>query len=306
MSLKRRKLRDWVVRRLLTAPAARFELHHIARHGSSKVCDLAPGEGSAEDRAATVERQASDESRDHADAFTGRQQYVVRAVGGAAEQLGEHPFWIAAGGLAEGASALALPTPEQLHAAHGDVYVPIDPQRMPGHELSHAVVQLVSQAQRHNEALMRQLVELSTSHAERDAEIIRSQQQQLDRYEDKRLERHQWTEELLSKKLERDMSHEAHMNQERRKDRLMDKLEKFILPAIMKSAAIKGLLGGATDQQTKDDVADRIRQLFLKLPEETQNQIIAELGEDDGHALLDLFSQGHEKRKPDEGGEVKH
>lgn len=303
--MRRRKLRDWVVRRLLTHPSAGFELVHLGRQGaSSKVCDLPAGEGSAEDRSACVERHAADESREHADAFTGRQHYVVRALSDKGEQLGEHPFWIAAGDMAEAASALALPTPEQVHAAHGDVYVPIDPQRMPAQELSHAVVQLVSQSQRHNEALMRQLVELSTSHAERDAEIIRSQQQQLDRYEQSRLERHQWTEDLLSRKLERDIAHESHQNQERRKERLMDKLEKFILPAIMKSAAIKGLLGSA-DKATKDDMAEKIRQLFLKLPEETQSQIISELGEDDGHALLDLFSQGHEERKPSEG-EVKH
>lgn len=300
---KRRRLREWLLRRLLTESGLRFELWHQGRSTEAKVCDLQGDQGSAEDRSSQIERHCFDEAAEHAEAFVGRQQYVVRGLKADAS-AGEHPFWLAPRGQSEMTSALGLPTPEQAHAHAGDMpYVPIDPQRHPGQELSHAVVQLVSQAQRHNEALMRQLVELSTAHAERDNEIIRSQQNQLDRYERARLERHELTEELLSRKLERDLVHQAHEHQEKRKDRLMRKLEDVVFPAILRSPTLRALLGdGKAAANDGDPVVERLKKLFLKLPESTQSQVIAELGDEDGHALLDIFASGHVERQE----EIKH
>lgn len=296
MGLNRRKLKEWVTRRLLTAPKAEaFALLHEGRHGASKVCDLVANSGSPEDRAAMVERLVSDECKEHVEAFPGRQQYIVRALDGKGNAVGEHPFSIAATGNAS-SSALAMPPPE-LESAYANQV--IDPQRVP--EMSHAATMVMVQQMRHNEGLVAKLVELSTEHAERDAGIIRDQQLQIDRMEGRRLETIGLLENLLSQKQERDLVQAEYDNQEHRKERLMTKLEDVVFPAIMRSAIVKGMLNqGKADGVISDDAAEEIKKLFLKLPDEMQTEIVNELGEDDAHRLMDLFARGHEGREDTE------
>ncbi len=301
MGLHRRKLKEWVARRLLTAPKAdSFALLHEGRHGTAKVCDLAADSGSPEDRAAVVERAVSDECKDHVEAFAGRQQYLVRALDGSGKAVGDHPFWITSTGN-KASGALMLPTPEQDADSHAHI---IDPQRN-APEMSHAATMVMIQQMRHNEGLVAKIVELSTEHAERDAGIIRDQQLQIDRLEGRRLETITLLEGLRSQKQERDLVQAEHDNHEGRRDRLMGKLEDVVFPAVMRSAVVKGMLNkGKKDGVISDDSADEIKQLFLKLPEEMQSKIVSELGEDDAHRLMDLFARGYESREETE--ETKH
>ncbi len=299
MGLNRRKLKEWVARRLLTEPKpSSFALLHEGRHGTSKVCDLVAESGSPEDRAAIIERSVSEECKEHAEAWPGRQQYLVRALDAGGKAIGEHPFWMTATGN-RASTALAMPTPEQEDAAH-HAHI-IDPQRAVP-EMSHAATMVMCAQMRHNEGLVAKIVELATDHAERDAGIIRDQQLQIDRMEGRRLETIGLLENLLSQKQERDLVQVEYDNQEKRKDRMMGKLEDVVFPAIMRSAIVKGMLkkDKGDDGPLSDDAADEIKQLFLKLPEEMQSKIVSELGEEDAHRLMDLFSRGHENREDTE------
>ena len=168
--------------------------------------------------------------------------------------------------------------------------------------MSNAATMVMVQQMRHTEGLVAKLVELSTEHSERDAGIIRDQQLHIDRLEGRRIETITLLESLLSQKQERDLVQAEYDNQEKRKDRMMGKLEDVVFPAIMRSAIVKGMLNKDKGDGTplSDDSAEEIKQLFMKLPEETQSKIISELGEEDSHRLMDLFASGHETRKEPE------
>ncbi len=272
MGLNRRKLKEWVARRCLTPPApAGFALMHIGRHGPALVCNLA-AEGAPDDRADAIERLVSDEAGDHVEGWPGLQQYKVVALNEKGAPMGEHPFTLAAGASDDTASSLAMPTP--------------DMGGMAGTELNHAHTMVTVQQMRHNEGLVRALVEMSMTSRERDQEIISKQQRQIDKMQDRQLDVIEMMEGMMSRSKERELTQQAYDEDKERKDKLLAKVTQLILPAMAKEAGVA----------VPEDVVETVRGIFLRLPDETQNKIIADLPKPDAEKLLELMESGAETK----------
>lgn len=277
MSFPRRRFVDWCARRLLTAgeEPRSFALYHVQRTGTAAlVAKLALCGDGADDVAAHVAELAEKEAQDHAAGFAGRQQYAIRAYGAGtpesgAPELGEFPFRYAHSSIGvqtDAATELLGPMPEpSARAAVTDM----------------ATVQLM----RHNEGLVRLLVEVTSQKGERDAEIIRAQQAQIDRLTQRQLTSYELVERLLSEERERELKERAWDADEARKDKLMARLEEIFFPAVQKRFGIPmpGAGGGG--------VLDEIRELFISLPDATQSAVLDALPDDKAHRLLDLLNE---------------
>ncbi len=264
MGLNRRKLKEWVARRCLTPPSpASFVLMHVGRHGAAIVCKIDADDGAPDDRAAAVERAASEEAADHVEGWPGLQQYKVMALDGKGGSAGEHPFTMQAGSRDDGAAQLGMPTPDMGHGGDGmGVNAMVTIQQM-----------------RHNEGLVRALVDMAGSARERDQEIIGKLQVANDKMAGKHLDLVDLLEGMMTRKQERELAQQTYEEDKARKDKTLSVIMKFVMPAFAKEAGI----------DLPNDVATTVREIFLRLPEETQNQIISELPEPDGQKLLALM-----------------
>lgn len=273
MVLNRGKLRQWVSRRTLSPPiASRFAVFHIARHGDALIVSVGSA-GSQDDWASTVERVVTDETADHVEAWPGRQQYVVRAYSdGNEESVGEFPFALAAnaGAGGETVALLAAQTPDHDAAMIGQI---------PLQDFGHPHAMVMGQQMRHNESLMRCCVDLAMSSRERDGQIIARQQHQIDKMADERHKLLDAAEQMYSRKQERELVQNSWDEDKSRKDAMLSRVLEMVLPEMARSAGLS--LSG--------DVADEIKKLFLKLPEDVQSKVVSSLPKEDGKRLLDLF-----------------
>lgn len=282
MTLNRRTLAEWVGRRTLQPPVATtFRLFHEGRHGLNQVCEL-PLEGGAEDWPDHIARLVHDESQTHASAYPGRQQYMVRAYADGIDQpIGEYPFGLTAGD--EGSAAtLSLQTPDYNTAMTGQI---------PLQDFSHPHAMVMAQQMRHNEGILRSLVDVTMHSRDRDGAIIKRQQEHIDHLEADRMKVLEMAEELMSRKQERQIVQEKWDSEKRRKDQIMAKLITFVLPEFAKRAGVAGVKAAPSNGEA-DKELDEIKRMFLKLAPETQNQIVAELPEDDSDRLLTIFEGG--------------
>jgi len=278
MTINRRKLCEWVARRTLTPPmATAFKLFHVARHGVALVAEI-PLSGGAEDWPEHVARACHEEATGHVDGWPGRQQYIVRAyVEGNDEPVGEFPFGLAAQGEASTAE-LAQATPDYQAAMAGQI---------PLQDFSHPHAQVMAQQMRHNEALIRFLVDVTMHSRDRDGAIINRQQSHIDKLEADRFRIVEMTEDMLSRKQERAIKQERWETDKQRKEQLMAKLLQFVIPEAARRFGMTSTL--SENQQQGAEELDEIKQLFLKLPAEMQNEIVNQLPEEDSDRLLSIF-----------------
>lgn len=275
-------------------PAA-LELVHLGggsgRGDGTVVVRLSPRAGASPDElAAELADAIESEASDHAEGWAGVQQYGVRAVDAAGAAVGEFAFRLGASALATtAADSLAELTPEQARAGA----TPAALELMTHHPMAQATAQLM----RHTEALTRQVVELATRNAERDGRIIREQQQAIDRYA--RRERETWeiAETMLSAKAERDLKERQYADEASRKERLLERLNTLVIPAVAKrigmpgAALGTGAAAGAAAAGGADTVGE-IRRIFLSLPSELQDDVLAKLSDADRETLLSSFERG--------------
>lgn len=273
MALNRRKLKEWVTRRTLTPPLAiRFALWHSGKHGLSLVCQLAT-EGGTEDWPDVIERQVSEEAQDHANGWPGRQQYLVQAYTEKSdESIGEFALSMTASNTSLATTSLSLldnetPDAELMNAGN----LPPD--------FNHPHALVTTQQMRHTEALTRYVVELSMASRERDGQIIAVQQKQIDEMSKSRLDMTDMLEKMLSRSQERSLVQDKYDKEQGRKDKIMSTLLGFVLPEMARRAGVP----------LPEDVSNDIRLIFLKLPDEMQNEIMAALPEDDKDKLMDIF-----------------
>lgn len=290
MALQRHKLRDWIERRLTELPlATRFELHHEGRFGLNRICELKLDESQPiEDAPGALERTITETVGDHVSGFPGRQQYMVRGFAGE-QPTGEFPFGMTASSFSSDlAESVALVTPEMDMMRHNDG----------GAVLTHAHAQVMVQQMRHNEALMRGLVEVTTRHAERDAEIIATLGKQNQEYADRSLSVQSMMEDMLSQEQIRRLADQKFQKDEDRKARLMKRLETMVLPHL---AAKAGLLPAASTSSAGSDggsdSAAKLKALFFSLDPETQNEMTETLGPDKTTELLAIFKEIGEREK---------
>lgn len=236
-----------------------------------------------------LERQITEEVAAHVDGLPGRQQYLVRAYRGE-EQIGEFCFWEQALGSAasEAASALSFHTPD------ADPFNPFNTAPGQRVEFSHASSMTVVQQMRHNEVLMRCLVDMATKNRERDNELIANLTRSVEKYQRNELKAADMMEGMMSRAQERKLVQEQHDAEEARKEKLLGKLNNYVLPEIARRMGLPGLApGGAPSDGASgaDGDLDRVAQLFLKLDSKLQEKIIEELGEEDASELLSVFER---------------
>ena len=269
MSLNRRKLKEWVTRRSLTPPVAeRFALYHQSRGGPNIVLNLI-ADGSGEQLADGIERQVREESKDHVEAYAGRQQYLVRAFDEHNAQLGEYPFALTASRtVTDAASALALPTPDQDDVFNGQA-----PE-----QFSSPYAMLLNQQMRHNEAMVRYVVEMSMAKGERDCQIITKQNEHIDRLEGRRIEYIELIEGMYSERDERTLKLKRYETDQARKEKLLGTITNFVLPEMARRGGIP-LGDGLTE----------LKQLFFRLPKKLQDEVVASLPPDDAEKMIELL-----------------
>jgi hypothetical protein len=170
----------------------------------------------------------------------------------------------AGGARDDNASQLAMPTPD------------MGPGMVDGQGVN-AMVSI--QQMRHNEGLVRSLVDLASSARERDQEIISKLQLQNDKMSNRQLDMIDLVEGMLTRKQERELTQAAYEEDKERKDKTLGVIMKYVMPAFAKEAGI----------EMPGDAAATIKDIFLRLPVETQNKIIADLPEIDGNKLLALM-----------------
>ncbi len=290
MALNRRRFQEWVERRMLSAGEvpARFQLEHVSKAGPcSLVCKLEPisDAAGADDIAQIVAEQVHQEAIDHIEGWPGRQQYVVRAYTETDREVGEFAFFQIANHIThtQASRSMVELTPEQDAMAAG---------HLPNAEqLGHPTAMVANQQMRHNEGLVRYMTEMSAMSRERDASIIRSLQASNDRHEDRNMQMMQLFETMCSKQLERELATKTYEDDRDRKERLMENLNKWVLPEIAKRV---GVALPASDKSSGEDsatmVAD-IRDIFLSLPDEMQNAFVAELEESKRDRLMSIFER---------------
>lgn len=272
MGLNRRKLKEWVSRRCITPPPpASFALMHVGRQGAlALVCKL-EAEGAPDDRANAVERLVSEEASDHVEGWPGLQQYKVVALDQKDEPVGEHPFTLQSGAREDNAATLGMPTPDMGPAG--------------AESLNHAHTMVTIQQMRHNEGLVTALVDMASASRERDQAIIETLQSANDKMSHRQLDLIDLVEGMLTRKQERELTQQAYEEDKGRKDAVLAKVVKYILPAFAKEAGVP----------LPDDVATTVKEIFLRLPAATQTQIIEELPEVDGEKLLALMEGNTEE-----------
>ena len=272
MGLNRRKLKDWATRLLLRQPPAlRFSVYHISRHAPALVLQIS-ADGTAEDKAAAIERSTADEVTDHVEAWPGRQQYYVQAFGADDEDYGQFAFSMAARGNGAGADMMVAP-PEH------DPHMPFDASQHP-----HALVTV--QQMRHNEGLVHALVQQSRAAAERDAEIIAGQQRHIDQMEERRIDFWQMIENMHSQKQERELQSANLTAENDRKEKLMKMITGFVIPEMARRSGVK--LPG--------DVQEKIKGIIMQLPAETHELIMEQLPEKARDELLQ-FMEGKQEQE---------
>jgi hypothetical protein len=278
MGLNRRKLKDWALRHMLRVPPANaFAVYHVGRHAPSLVTAITADEGTTDDRAETIERITVEEVTDHVEAWPGRQQYFVKATGENNDDLGEFAFAMSSRGNSASSDLTVYP-PEN------------DPHGSSEFQSPHAMVTL--QQMRHNEGLVRWIVELSRSASERDAQIMAAQQRQIDLMEDRRMDVVGMLEGMYSQRQERDLKQSKQDKDEARKDKLLRLVTNFVIPEMARRSGFT----------PPGDVAEEIKQIFMRLPEDTHTLILEQLPKPDRDKLLDLF----EGKAGDEEEATKH
>lgn len=281
MALNRRKLREWIGRRALTPPlAVRFELLHVAQHGTNMVCQLNV-QGSTADWAELIERQVSEESSDHVAGWPGRQQYIVRAYSEAEDTVGELPFALTArDGMGSEATADLMQTPPDVEEFMRG--------QLPDN-FSHPHALVTQQQMRHNEILTRLMCEMAMHSRERDVGIIKSQQEQIDKMQRSRDEAVELREEMMDRSAERDMRIGKYTDDKARKDKLLSHVTKIILPEMARQAGLP----------MTDDILIELKRFFMALPQAVQESI---LEQPDSNRFLDLVfgkkaGEGDDKKK---------
>lgn len=280
-------------------PPAALELVHLAggsggrSDGGSVVVRLSPRAGASPDElAAELADAIESEASDHAEGWAGVQQYALRAVDAEGRACGEFAFRLGASALATtAADSLAELTPEQSRAGATPAALEL--------MTHHPMAQIAAQQMRHAEALTRQVVELATRNAERDGRIIREQQQAIDRYA--RRERETWeiAETMLSAKAERDLKERQYADETSRKERLLERLNTLVIPAVAKRIGMPpaalgtgAAAGTAAATAAGGDTVSEIRRIFLSLPSELQDDVLAKLSDADRETLLSSFERG--------------
>ncbi len=261
--------------------ATSFELWHEGRFGANKVCRLDWDTDLPDEAPDELERQIAETATEHCDGFPGRQQYMVRALA-LAEQVGEFPFGMNAtdSAITGSAAALEWQTPDMMQQG--------------AEAFSHAGAQVSAQQMRHNEVLMRGIVELAMGQREHDKEIILGQQQALGKHAKQAMEMHELMEGMITRGQERRLTEAAYDKDQARKERLMKKME-WILPEIARragvpTAAITGS-SASSDSGAPSKAADDFKTWILGLDTETQDKIFAVLGDDKGPELVELFQR---------------
>ncbi len=311
MAFNRRKLREWVARRSLTPPVAKaFALWHVGRHAPSLVCQLPCEAADPTDRQHEIEQAVQDEVADHIEAWPGRQQYLVKAYDAAENEVGEFALsMIARDSRMDVSAELALRTPEQEAAV------------AMGHEscANSPAAMVMMQQMRHNESLVGRLYDLSVANSERDARLIALLTKKNEKLEDRRFEAVEMIEAMYCRRQERNLRQQKFDDDKNRKERLLSNLTTMVLPEIAKrvglpanasrpthvptngsngangSSGANGASGSSgangAGAHREDPRVAAMREIFMKLPDQMQNDIVNALEPDDQHALLSIFRQ---------------
>jgi hypothetical protein len=314
MGLNRRKLTEWVCRKLVSLPmATRFTLWHEAKHGRHLVSHLTSDGLDPDDVASDVERQVSDEAGGHIEAWPGRQQYVVRAYAND-EEIGEYPFSLDRHDTVSAVESLALPTPEMEYQAE---FYPSG-----GYSVSSpSAARVESQQMRHNEVLVRALVEQTTRNYERDERLIASLQRANEKHEARRFEQVELLEEMYSRRQERSLLQQQHVSDAQRKERLVTALTTMVFPALASKAG--SILGGvgptgpsprpqgadATAEPTEEDDLQTLAHIFMTLPSEKQSEFMEALSPDCQVQLLNIIRRAGARANhaaPDDDDDAPH
>ena len=304
MGLVQTKFKAWIARRLLTPPLAdRFELHHISQGVSSLVCCLNSDSHDGDMLAAALCRQVTEEVTEHVAGLEGRQQYVVRAFVGD-KPSAEFPFWEYCASLSHGARQLAQPIPEASENS-GDI------------SLQKAVAMMMNQQLRHTEAITVQLVDVVTKTKEYDTAQIASLRAHVERLDNRRFETHELLESLLGKAAERDFERQKFETEQAHKEAMFGTIMEKVVPGLAHAWGLKlppvaggangaaasggtngaapngGANGGAASSDAEESAGDKntatIKRLFSTLPEEMQNSILENLGEERASELMTAF-----------------
>ncbi len=287
MSLNRRRFVSWIERRMVSADLPRrFELVHIDRGSRSVVCRLAPkAEVGADDIGEQLADEVHQEVIDHVEAWSGRQNYVVRALSEDGREIAEFAFFQVANSLVHthAAHEIGELTPEQDALGGG---------RMPlAEQLGHPTAMVATQLMRHTEALTRHLVEVTSMQRERDAQIIRQQQQAIDKHETQHLKFMEMVEDMTSRRQERALAQAEHDANEARKAETFERINTLVLPAVAEKMGFSG--------PKAEDVLKELRSIFFSLPEEMQESVSAALPAEQKQKLFAILGSG-------EAGATKH
>ncbi len=296
MSLNPRKLKEWARKKAVTIPALdSFSLWHVERYDRRLISRLSIEAGSPIDQADDLERLVSEEVIDHTEAWPGRQRYVVQAQDEAGDALAEFAFSMTAA-TPSAAALLTQPTPE-MEAAYGG---------MIGANFSSPDTPIVFQLMRHNEALLRLVVEMSTGQAERDRKIIAQQQRSIDKANAKRFEVVELLEEMYCRRQERNLSQARHEADVRRKQELLSALTNTVVPSIAEALRRRfgidtpgeGVDNTQPHESDSETTEQSSKQFFHTLPQQLQ-ELIRSLSPEDMQELISIFTASDTPPPPD-------
>lgn len=273
---------------MLSGAPASYELIHRAT--GALVVQLTPRQGGVpDDVIGELADAIESESTDHAEGMGRTQQYAVRALDAGGSVLGEFTFRSGGAALVSRiGDELGSPTPEQMTAGAP----PAGLEAMAYHPMA----QLAAQQMRHTEALTRQLVEMSTRNADKDARIIREQQSAIDRYARREREMAETWEQLLCRRQERELEDRRYNDELEQRERLLERLNTLVIPAVARRIGMPALAAGAGAGTDETTTVGQLRRIFMGLPSAVQDQVLGELSDADKETLLSAFESSRAKQ----------
>ncbi len=306
MGLNRKKLKEWVHRKLMAVePSEAFTLWHVGQHALQLVAHLSSAERNSDAVVDDIEQQVVYEASGHIEAWPGRQQYLLKANDRDGEEMGEYPFSLNGRQALSPGEALAEPLPELEHLAGGRV----------GPEFSHPAALFMLQGMRHNEALTKMVIEMGGRSHERDGRIIAAQQRTIEYLEKEKREFFDLHEEMRCRRHERELKQQEHEADAQRKDRLLGSLQTLVLPPLAAKlgaalsvdspvplpAAVSPPDGSAeahaaNDERTEEDPSEKddlqaIATIFMSLPADKQAEIMDSLSAENQQRLLEIIQR---------------
>lgn len=267
-----RRFAQWIGKVHLLPPGAdSFELWHVSREVGEALVSRLDSSAEGDELPRSLEREALEAARGHAEGFEGTQRYAVRARAGD-QQLGEFAFRVLSTALTtSSAQTLADPIPEE--------------QSIAGADMPKAIAMMVVQQMRHNEALTRTMMEMCARSNEQLARENASLRRHQDAAEDRRINSIELMETMLSDQHKRELETREAESRHARRERLWSTLEQRVMPALAKR-------WGFPLPQPGDDKRDvtKVARIFMSLPDDMGHAILEALDEGDREALLEIFA----------------